>query len=76
MFLVGILGVGLILFAFIMIQLRIWSERKLNYNFVNLIGGVLLAIYSISLKNIPFFILQLVWSIVALIKIIWIFRRR
>ncbi len=58
---IGSLGACLILIAFIMNQLHKWQEDSLIYDFVNLIGSLLLVIYAIILVSYPFLILNLVW---------------
>ncbi len=51
---------------------------KLNqkiYNILNMIGGLLLAVYAIHTANMIFTILNTVWSVIALIDLINIYRK-
>ena len=63
---IGVSGMLLILFAFIMDQTHRWTSDDLGYDFLNFLGSFFLAIYAITLNSIPFLILQLVWALFSL----------
>ena len=63
---IGILGMALILLAFIMEDVKKWKHSDLKYATINAIGSVLLIIYAIILKSIPFIILNGVWAFVSI----------
>jgi len=65
-FLLGILGMALILLAFFMNQSKRWSQDDLIYDFVNLVGSVLLVVYALPALSWPFIILNGVWALVSL----------
>lgn len=76
---IGIAGLVCVLIAFF------WDEfyevsNTYSYNLLNLVGAGLLMHYSISLKSMPFIILQAVWGLVALAKILdvafWMKKKR
>ncbi len=62
---IGFMGMFLILFAFFMNQTHKWKTEYPIYDFVNLIGALLLLIYSYLIKSWPFLVLNLVWAAVS-----------
>jgi len=62
---IGLAGMVLILFAFIMIEFRKWHAEMLVYDAFNFAGGGLLVLYAYFIKSWPFLFLNLVWMIVA-----------
>lgn len=64
--LIGILGAGLVLLAFVLNQLHKWRDDELRYDLVNFLGGTLLVIYAILLKAYPFAVLNGVWALISL----------
>ena len=59
----GIIGMCLILLAFLLNQLNIWKQQMLVYDLCNALGGLLLVIYAYDGKAWPFVILNSVWTI-------------
>ncbi len=68
---IGIAGMILILAGFILDITHKLTARSTVYLWLNIIGGGLLLYYSIALKSVPFAILQAVWAIAALTKLIF-----
>lgn len=64
--LIGIAGASTVLGAFAKTQLNHWTANSRNYLIANLVGAILLLVYSYLLKSYPFIILNLVWGLVAL----------
>ncbi|OGY98665.1 MAG: hypothetical protein A2855_01395 [Candidatus Liptonbacteria bacterium RIFCSPHIGHO2_01_FULL_57_28] len=64
--LIGIAGATLILLAFVLNELHIWSEDSLAYDVTNFIGGALLVWYAWLIHSWPFVVLNGVWTLVAL----------
>ncbi len=64
--LIGILGAGLILIAFVLEQSHRWRDDELRYDVVNFIGGVLLVLYALLVSAYPFAVLNGVWAFVSL----------
>jgi len=64
--LVGVLGMILILLAFLMNQTHRWSEDFLMYDFSNFLGSLLLVTYACLIGSWPFLILNLVWMLYSL----------
>lgn len=68
---IGIVGMFLILISFILDEFtKRFKPRTIQYNLLNMFGSGLLAYYAIMLKGWPFLILNLVWFVVAGIKLI------
>ena len=67
---IGALGATLILIAFILNQLNKWKKTDLSYDIVNLVGSVLLIIFSYMINAWPFIILNSVWAVVSLRDVI------
>ena len=72
----GYTGLLFILTAFVLNIFKKTNTDSKLYNLLNLIGGTLLAYYSLTLKNIPFIILQAIWAIFALYNLIRILVRK
>ena len=64
--LIGLSGMFLILFAFIMNQVHKWRDDYLVYDAVNALGSILLVIYALMIVSWPFLILNLVWFAVSI----------
>jgi len=69
-FILGIIGMFLILLGFILDEFLIsWRPNTFRYNLINIFGSGLLIVYAISIKGLPFIILNSVWFVGALVKI-------
>ncbi len=66
----GITGAFLILLAFTLHQVGVWSEEDLIYDLINFLGSGLLIWYSILLSSIPFIVLNSIWAFVSLRDVI------
>lgn len=62
---VGIVGTGIILVAFVLNQLGKWSAESRSYDVANAVGSLMLVGYAVMLDSIPFMILNSVWFIVS-----------
>lgn len=67
---IGIIGLILVLVAFALNLFNKIKESSKTYLWLNIIGCALLFYYSIIIRSIPFAILQGVWALVALTKLI------
>ena len=67
--LVGFIGMGLVLIAFIMLEFKKWKAESLIYDSFNALGAFLLAAYAFILKSYPFLIINIVWGLVAVYDI-------
>ena len=68
---IGIIGMLCILTAFV---LQEWvtkiNEDTISYNLLNIIGSGLLVYYAFTIASWPFIILNGVWCLTALVKLI------
>lgn len=67
---IGITGSSLVLIGFIQLQHGKWSSDNMFYLLSQFIGSLLLIIYAVMLSSYPFIILNSLFVIVALKKII------
>ena len=74
--LIGIVGMALILWAFLMNQLNRWKNSDLIYDLVNFLGSVCLVVYAIPTRMWPFIILNSIWAISSGIDVIKDFRQK
>ncbi|MBT3303939.1 hypothetical protein HN592_00970 [Candidatus Woesearchaeota archaeon] len=63
---IGLIGMGLILFAFFMNQIHRWKSDSLYYDIVNVIGSLLLTIYALRINSWPFLILNAIWLVISI----------
>lgn len=68
---IGLVGMFLILSAFILNQVHIWKDTYLKYDIFNAVGSLLLIIYSALILSYPFLILNLVWFVVSIRDVIF-----
>ena len=74
--LMGSLGVGLLLLAFFLNLFKILNQDTKTYVVMNIFGAGLACYASILIGFIPFVILEGTWSIVAIIGLIKIFKKK
>ena len=73
---IGSIGVGLLLLAFFLNLFKILMQDKKLYVLMNLIGGGLAAYASVLIGFIPFVILEGAWAVVALVKLVNLFKKQ
>jgi len=73
---IGIIGMILILAAFIGDLFKKITEDFVIYNIINIAGALALAYYAYTLNSWPFLILELIWAIFAGYKLMLIYRGR
>lgn len=66
---IGSLGVGLLLIAFMLNLRRTLSEDSPVYLLMNIVGSGLAAIYAAMTGSVPFIILEAVWAGVATLRL-------
>jgi hypothetical protein len=74
--LIGSIGVGLLLAAFVLNLARKLNERHPVYLLMNVVGCVLACFYAWVGGQIPFVILEGVWGTAALVKLALVMSRR
>ncbi|HIH21992.1 MAG TPA: hypothetical protein HA222_05040 [Candidatus Diapherotrites archaeon] len=68
-FILGFLGLIILLIAFLMNVRRHKHNFWETYLFLNFAGSALLAYYALSLNSIPFLVLEAVWAVFSLFKL-------
>lgn len=64
--LIGIIGMALILIAFLLNQMSLWKNDDFLYDVTNFVGSVALAYYAWIGNVIPFIVLNVVWALFSL----------
>lgn len=59
---IGIIGMVLILWAFLMAQAGKWKNEDLIYDFINFLGSLMLLIYAFAGNAWPFVVLNTIWG--------------
>ena len=72
----GILGMFLIVVAFVLDEFyKKFNQNTVQYNVLNILGSALLIYYAWWLQALPFIILNGVWCIAALMKLVKIYNK-
>ncbi len=62
---IGIISALLTLSAFIMNQYGILSNEDIRYDAMNMVSGIGLVFYAVSIHGIPFILTNSVWAVVS-----------
>lgn len=68
---VGVIGMIFLLTAFALNLFKKVTQDSFIYNIFNIIGAGLLAYYAYALNSIPFLILEAIWILFAVYKLIF-----
>jgi len=60
---IGFIGALVLMVAVIMNQLGRWQTNDFEYDFINLIGSAILAVYSWQIGSYPLLVLFILWGI-------------
>ena len=60
---IGFIGALVLMVAIIMNQLGRWQTNDFEYDFINLIGSSILAVYAWQIGSYPLIVLFIVWAI-------------
>ena len=74
--LIGVIGMALILVAFVGNLFKKITEDFVIYNIINIVGALALAYYAYTLNSLPFLILELIWAIFAGYKLLLIYKKK
>jgi len=72
----GLFGASMILIAYLGLQVQYFTHDDIYYDFINLFGAVILTFYAYLSGTIPFVILNVIWSVVAIKDIYCYFKKR
>ncbi|HIH23647.1 TPA: hypothetical protein HA251_01290 [Candidatus Woesearchaeota archaeon] len=73
---IGLLGMALILIAFVLNVIKHVKATDRLYLWLNCVGSALLIIYAVLLSSIPFMILNIVWTGAAVWGILYHGKKR
>ena len=73
---IGIIGLIFILSAFFLNLIHKLGAKSKIYLLMNIVGSAILSYYALFLNSMPFSILQVIWGMLALIKLIFIFFKK
>ena len=73
---IGIAGMVMLLGAFALNLLMIITESSKSYILLNICGAGILVFHAIEVNSIPFMILEAVWAMFAIYKLIIIYRKK
>ena len=66
---VGLAGVGLIILAYLLLQIERMSARDLSYSVINLVGAALITVSLLFAFNLSAFVIEIIWILISLIGI-------
>ncbi len=74
--LIGIIGMLFILTAFVLDEfVKKFNQNTVPYNVANILGSGMLLYYAVAISSWPFIILNMVWLVAAVVKIVGIVRK-
>jgi len=73
---IGVIGMIFLLTAFALNLFKKVTQDSLIYNLFNIIGAGLLAYYAYALNSVPFLILEAIWILFAVYKLIFLIKEK
>ena len=73
---IGVIGMIFLLTAFALNLFKKVTQDSLIYNLFNIIGAGLLAYYAYALDSVPFLILEAIWILFAVYKLIFLIKEK
>ncbi|OGO93104.1 MAG: hypothetical protein A3F41_06960 [Coxiella sp. RIFCSPHIGHO2_12_FULL_44_14] len=67
---IGMIGVALILVAYLLLQIDKLSQDSIYYSFLNLLGSALILVSLCFTLNIPSLVIEIAWLIISLFGLI------
>jgi hypothetical protein len=74
--LVGLIGVGLVLLAYFLLQTRMVTADDLRYPVINLVGAILILVSLTKTFNLASFVIEIAWIGISIYGIARIMRAR
>jgi lipid-A-disaccharide synthase-like uncharacterized protein len=72
----GWIGASMFVIAYLLLSLEILSSKKTGYHVLNLLGGLILSLYSYLNNDMPNFAVNLIWMLIAVYSTVRIIRIR
>jgi hypothetical protein len=73
---IGFIGVAILLVAFLLNLMKKITESSVSYLLMNAVGASLTCLASVLIVYVPFIILEAVWTLVSVITLINVLRKR
>lgn len=73
---IGLIGVGLIILLYALLQIKKLSADHLSYSIGNLVGAILILISLTKNFNLPSVVIELFWIAISLVGIVRILKQR
>ena len=68
---IGFIGALVLIVGFFMNQIGKWATTGFEYDFINLIGSAVLAIYAWQIGSVPFVVLFVFWAVFSAKDVVW-----
>ena len=72
---IGTIGMLFLLTAFVLNLFKKVTQDSTTYNIFNIMGGGLLTYYAYALNSLPFLILEAIWTMFAICKLVIISKK-
>jgi hypothetical protein len=72
----GLVGVAMIIYAYLMLQLDKMEEDELQYSVLNGVGAMLILVSLIGAWNVSAFVMETIWVAISMIGVVKYFRAR
>lgn len=72
---IGLLGVGLIVYTYFLLQTRVLTVDDLRYSVYNLIGALLIIVSLTQNFNLPSFVIETIWVTISIVGIVRAWRK-
>ena len=66
---IGLIGVGLIIVAYLLLQMERLHSRDLGYSVINLVGALLIAFSLLFAFNLSAFVIEIIWVVISILGI-------
>lgn len=73
---VGMIGMGMVVCAYIFLQLEKLDPKGLSYNLINLVGALLLLLSLTIHVNLASIVIELFWIAASIFGVVQYYRRR
>ncbi len=73
---IGWLGAGAFVSAYLLLSFKVLSSEKAPYHYMNAVGGILMSISTFNVHDRPAFVVNIIWMGIAIFSIIRIYLLR
>lgn len=62
---IGMVGVIMVLYAYLLLQLGKWQQRRLRFSLINLTGSIFILVSLYYHFNLASFVIEIVWLLIS-----------